>query len=139
MAAGTSPIFAASTNVSWTGSIATANTDTSMSTGTSYLLYTAGANGSKLETVYVNFLATQTQDTNLRFFINNGSATGTTANNVLVHEMTVVSLAISNAAANTLYTWQANLYLKPSYRVYITTGIGLAGAGVNATGLGGDY
>lgn len=139
MAAGTAPIFAASTNISWVGSVATANTDTSMTTGTSYLLYTAGSNGSKLETVYLNYLATQTQGTNIRFFVNNGSATATTINNSLVYELSVAATTISQASAGPLYTWQANLYLKPSYRIYVTTGTGLAGTGMQATAQGGDY
>jgi len=139
MAAGTSPIFAASPNISWTGGVVTANTDTSMTSGTSYLLYTAGSNGSKLETVYINYLATQTQLTNLRFFVNNGSSTATTANNNLVYELSATTLTLSATAANTIYTWQANLYLKPSYRVYVTTASTLNGAGINCIAQGGDY
>lgn len=140
MSANTTPIFPITPNISGTSSgVVTANTDTSMTSGTSYLLYTAGSNGSKLETVYVNYLATQTQLTNLRFFINNGATVSTTANNNLIYELSVTTLTLSQTGANTLYTWQANLYLKPSYRVYVTTGSALNGAGINVVAQGGDY
>lgn len=138
MAANTSPVFVSGPKISFSGSMTTANTDTSMSTGTSYLVYTGGANGSKVETVNLWHLGTNSSQTVVRFFVNNGSSTGTAANNALVQEFTMAANTVSQTAASTPVAWAANLYLAPGYKLYATLGTA-ASAGIMAVAQGGDY
>lgn len=138
MAANTTPVFVSGPKISFSGSMTAANTDTSMATGTSYLIYTAGTNGSKVETVNLWHLGTNSSATVVRFFVNNGSSTGTAANNALVSEFTMASNTVSQTAASAPVLWAANLYLSPGYKLYATLGTA-ASAGIMATAQGGDY
>jgi hypothetical protein len=138
MAANTTPIFIGTPNVQWSGSMTAANTDTSMATGTSYAVYTASANGSKVEDLYITYLGTLAGATVLRLFVNNGSSTGTAANNTLVTEITVPALTISQTAANTPIVVRLNLVLKANYVLRATLGTAAAN-GIAVTAVGGDY
>lgn len=137
MASNTSPVFVSGPKISWSGSMTTADTDTSMATGTSYLVYTAGANGSKVETVNIWHLGTNVS-TVVRFFVNNGSSTGTAANNALVQEFTMAANSVSQNAASVPVVWAANLYLGSGYKLYATLGTAVS-AGIMAAAQGGDY
>lgn len=139
MAANTTPIFARQPSVQWSGSMTSANTDTSMATGTSYLVFSADAtNGSKVEQVNLWHLGTNNSATVVRFFVNNGNSTGTAANNALVYEFTMAANTVSQTAASVPQFWAANLYLKPGYKLYATLGTA-ASAGIVAVAQGGDY
>jgi hypothetical protein len=138
MAANTTPIFIGTPNVQWSGSMTAANTDTSMATGTSYAVYTASANGSKVEDLYITYLGTLAGATVLRLFVNNGSSTGTAANNTLLTEITVPALTISQTAANTPIVVRLNLVLKANYVLRATLGTAAAN-GIAVTAVGGDY
>jgi hypothetical protein len=138
VAANTSPIFVKQPSIQWITGVTTANTDTSMSTGTSYLVFTADAtNGSKIETCYIQHLGTNVA-TLLRFFVNNGSSVGTGANNSLVHEEAIAINTVNQTIASTPVVWQANLYLKPGYKLYCTVGTTIS-AGLQVSAMGGDY
>lgn len=137
MASNTSPVFVSGPQISWSGSMTAANTDTSMATGVTYLVFTAGANGAKVETVDLWHLGTNVS-TNVRFFVNNGSATGTAANNALIQEFTMAANTVSQNAASSPVIWQANLYLSGGYRLYATLGTAVS-AGIMAAAQGGSY
>lgn len=139
MAANTTPIFLKQPSVQWSGSMTAANTDTSMATGTAYTVFTADAtNGSKVEQVSITHLGTNSSATVVRFFVNNGSAVGTAANNALVFEVTMAANTVSQTAASVPAAYAANLYLKPGYKLYATLGTA-ASAGIMAVAQGGDY
>ncbi len=136
MSANTSPVFVSGPQISFTGPMLTANTDTSMSTGTIYTVFTAGTNGSKVETVNIWHLGTNVS-TVVRFFVNNGVGT-TGADNALVQEFTMAANTVSQDAASIPVQWNANLYLAPSYKLYATIGTTVS-AGIQVVAQGGNY
>lgn len=137
MAVNTSPVFVSGPQITWSGNMTAANTDTSMATGTSYLVFTAGANGGKVETVNMWNLGTNVSSV-IRFFVNNALTTGTAANNALVQEFSWPANTVSQLAASIPTIWQANLYLSAGYRLYATLGTAVA-AGIQIAAQGGSY
>jgi hypothetical protein len=144
MAANTIPIFPLTPKVSW-GTVATANTAKD-GTGTMVTVFTAGAEGSRIDQIKARALGTNTA-TVLRFFINNGSDNETPANNTLVHEITVASTTLSEVAAladNDIIIakgadwFPAILYLPAGYKINVAVGTTIA-AGLHVTCFGGDY
>lgn len=136
MAANTSPIFLATPQVSYasTGTAANTNLD---GTGTVITVFTAGANGSKVETVSMWNMGTNVS-TVVRFFVNNGNTNATASNNALVQEFTWASNSVVQNAASTPVVWQANLYLPANYKLNVTIGTAIA-AGIMVAAQGGNY
>lgn len=144
MAASTTPIFLRTPKVSGitTGTAANINKD---GTGAVATVFTADAtNGSKIERITLQHMGSNTA-TVIRFFVNNGSANSTPANNFLVHEEALASWSNSETAASTGATaslpatvWYSDLVLPPGYKLNVTTGTAIA-SGVMVTGIGGDY
>jgi hypothetical protein len=138
MAANTSPIFPLTPNVSWANTCIAANTTTDLTSGTSYLCYTAGAtNGSRLDFVRARALGTNVA-TVVRLWINNGSATGTAANNTLFMERTLPATTVSQTSEQADVIIPMNVSLVAGYKVYATLGTAVA-AGYDLVGVGGDY
>lgn len=144
MSANLKPIFPLTPKVSW-GSVATANSAKD-GTGTVVTVFTAGANGSKIDQIKVRALGTNVA-TALRFFINNGSDNLTATNNVLVHEVTVAATTVSETAAlvDNDITITKGLevappipYLPAGYKINVTIGTSVA-AGLAVTVHGADY
>lgn len=144
MPANLQPIFPLTQKVSW-GSVATANTAKD-GTGTVVTVFTAGANGSKIDQIKVRALGTNVA-TVLRFFINNGSTNATPANNTLIHEVTVAATTVSETAAladnDITITKGSDVavpipYLPAGYKVNVTVGTTVA-AGLHVTVHGSDY
>src|SRR5689334_3494733 len=98
MAAGTSPIFVATPRSAGVTTGVNANTAFD-GTGTVTTVFTAGANGSKIEDVFLDHLGTNIA-TVVRFFVNNGSTNTTASNNWLVHEETMAANTASQVAAS---------------------------------------
>lgn len=146
MPANTNPITPATQKVQWTNNITAANTAKD-GTGTVNLLYTAGANGSRIDQIKVRAKGTNVA-TSMRFFVNNGTDPTVAANNTLVHEVTIAATTLNEAAAladndvtitkNTTETVCPIPYLPPNYRIYVTIGTAVS-AGLQATAWGGDY
>lgn len=137
MAANTSPIFVKAPHIEYasTGTAANTNLD---GTGTVVTVFTADAtNGSKIETVSMWNLGTNVS-TVVRFFVNNGSSNTTAANNALVQEFTWAANSVVQNAASTPVVWQANLYMKPGYKLNVTIGTAIA-SGIMVAAQGGDY
>ena len=140
MAANTDPIYSRAPLISWIGPIVTANTTPDLSTGTSYLLFTADAtNGSFVTKLRLHATpAGNTTATVLRLFINNGSTTGTATNSSLYDEITLPATTASATSATANYEIPLNIALPPGYALYATIGTGSAN-GWYATVIGGKY
>jgi len=150
VAANTVPIFVLTPNIGIpAGPVLTANTALD-GTGTSVLLFTAGANGSRIDEIRIYPLGTNVA-TVLRIFINNGSTTGTATNNSLAYEITIPANTLSQVAQATPLVMKPGadqtvvtslpidgLILPAGYKLYATVGTTIA-AGVNVTVLGGNF
>lgn len=141
MAANTQPIFPKTPNVSW-GNIAAANTAKDGS-GTVVTVFTAGADGARVDAVKIRPLGTNVT-TVLRIFLNNGSPNSTPGNNSLFHEVTLPSSTLSEVAAqtDTVLSFDGlalpQLVLKGGHKLNVTLGTAVA-AGLQITTIGGDY
>ena len=96
MSANINPIFIGTPNVSWSGEMTTANTAVD-GTGTVFTAFTAGANGSYVRRLRCKAGGAAAASV-LRVFMNNGSATTTAANNVLIGELALPVGTASNSA-----------------------------------------
>ena len=142
MAANIDPIFPLTPKQGW-GTLTTANTAKD-GTGTTQLIFTAGADGGRVERIRVRALGTNVA-TVLRVFINNGSDPAVAANNVLYAEKTIAATTGSEAAELALNELPTTtdptafpLVLPPGYRIYVCIGTTVA-AGLKVTAIGGTY
>ena len=138
MPANTSPIFTRLGDIQWIGGITTANTTTDLTSGTTYLAFTADAtNGGYVQKIRFRALGTNVA-TVARVWINNGATTGTAANNVLFDEISLAATTVSQTSALAIYELPLNIPLPAGYRIYVTIGTAVA-AGYQATVVGGKY
>lgn len=136
MPANTQPIYTRLGDVQWIN-VVTANTSKDLTSGTSYLVWTADStNGGFLQKLRIRPAGTNVA-TVLRIWINNGSTTGTAANNTLYDEITVPATTNSETAAIAGTEIPMNMALPASFRVYITTGTSVTS--IFVTGVGGKY
>ena len=140
MAQNTSPVFPLVPVISWinTGAV-TANTTTDLTAGTNYNSgFTANAtNGSRVDFIRVRALGTNVA-TVMRVWINNGSATGTAANNTQFFERTLAATTVSQVAELPDVILPINVSLPAGYKIYYTFGTAVA-AGYGIQVVGGDY
>jgi hypothetical protein len=138
MAANTQPIFSIAGEAQWSsGAITAANTTTDLTSGTIYAIFTGGTNGSYIQRIRFRHLGTNIA-TVARVWINNGSTTGTAANNTLWDEITLAANTLSQTAAAINYELPFGFALPTGYVIYVTLGTAVA-AGFKATIIGGDY
>jgi len=147
MAQNTNPIFPLTPVNTWVSGAAasgttpgvTANTTKDLTSGTIYgPIFTGKAvDGSRLDFIKVRALGTNVQ-TVIRIWINNGSATGTAANNALYLERTLSSTSVSETTELTDIILPLSISLPATYRIYATFGTAVA-AGYHLTAIGGDY
>jgi hypothetical protein len=138
MAANTSQIFSRLADIQWIGAVATANTTKDLTAGTIYLVATADAtNGGRFSKLIVQPLGSNVA-TALRVWLNNGSATGTAANNTLLKDVTMAATTNSEVAAIGNTEIPLDLSLPAGYKIYVTIGTGVA-AGFGVTAAGGKY
>lgn len=137
-AAGNKPIFSQTPKTWWVqGAGTVANTTKDLTTGTIHQVGTAGAQGSRLDKLIVQALGTNIA-TVARIWLNNGSATGTAANNTLVKDVTLAATTNSETAAIGNTEVALDLVLQTGYKVYVTFGTAVA-AGFDVTAAVGDY
>lgn len=136
MAANTSPIYSLAANITTGQTIATANTAVN-GTGTAVTVFTAGAEGSRVEKIRFRGLGTNVA-TVARIFINNGSTNATAANNILYEEITLPITTISQVAQLLNQEIILNLVLPLGYKINVTIGTTVA-AGYAITCVGGNY
>ena len=138
MPGNTAPIYSKVADWQWIGAITTANTTKDLTTGTSFLVFTADAtNGGFVKKLRIRHLGTIVA-TVMRVFINNGSATGTAENNILFDEIGLQSNTVSETSASTVYELPINEALAPGYKIYVTIGTAVA-AGLAVTAVAGKY
>lgn len=158
MAANTEPIFPLTPNIGVMNVLLTAAmTNTKAYDGTEAtgagkkeLVFTAGANGARIDTLYVQFTSTNgatasgtTAATVVRFWANNGSADTTATNNQLLGEIAVAAQTLTAlaTATNPVYALTLNKSLPAGYKIYAGTTVAVGGTNcallVSATG--GDY
>lgn len=137
MAANTNPIFGLTPNVSWADAALTANTTKDLTSGTIYLVWTAGSNGGYLEEIYLKPLGTNIASL-IRLWINNGSTTGTAANNTLFRDYGIPATTNSETAMQPDLVIAVRKPLPAGYRVYVTVATGVA-VGYDVTAFGLDY
>lgn len=164
MPANTTPIFPLTPNLGVMNVIlSTALTNTKAFDGTDTagtalaLVFTAGANGSRIDSVTVRLTSTNgatasgtTSATMIRFWINNGSANTTATNNQLqpwdvpIPATTVTALdtaALPSYNALTNSPMSGGISLPAGYKIYAgnTVAIGGTNCAVLVTVQGGDY
>lgn len=143
MAANTIPIYSKAGSIGYSTLIQTANTAKD-GTGTVNLIFTAGADGGRVERVRARAVGTNVA-TVLRIFINNGSDPTSAANNVLYAEKTIAATTLSESAELALNELPTTtdptafpLVLPPGYRLYCTIGTTVA-AGLRVMAIGSTY
>ena len=143
MAANTIPIYSKQGQISFSALLQTANTAKD-GTGTTQLIFTAGADGARVERIRIRAVGTNVA-TVLRIFINNGSDPAVAANNVLYAEKTIAATTLSETAELALNELPTTtdptafpLVLPPNYRLYCTIGTTVA-AGLRVTAIGSTY
>lgn len=136
MPANTAPIYTNVPDVSWAGSITTANTAKD-GTGTVATGFTAGTNGSYVQRVIARPLGTNVASV-LRVFVNNGSTNATAGNNSLIAEVSLPATTLSEVAALVPIELPVNLPLPGGYKLNFTIGTTVS-AGWQITCVGGDY
>lgn len=145
MAANINPIFPITPKIQW-GTVltsdATASKNHDGTTTNAVCIFTAGANGSRIDEIKALPLGTNVA-TALRIFVNNGSANTTAANNSIYTDVTMQSSTISEVAGQTeTVIRQPNdnrpLVLPAGYKLYAVVGTTVA-AGIQVTVQGGDF
>jgi hypothetical protein len=133
----TQPIYTASADTQWVGGALTANTTKDLSSGTSYLAFTASDRGGYVQRIRLRPLGTNVASL-ARIFINNGGITGTASNNILWDEITLPATTVSETSALPTYELPLNFALPAGYQIYVTIATGVA-AGFAITVIGGKY
>lgn len=145
MAANTTPIFPHTPNVSWGVALTADGTATKNHDGTAagaVLLFTAGADGARVDEIRATPLGTNTASA-LRIFINNGSDNTTATNNTLHSDTSLPAITISEIAGqSTVQVLKPDdnkpIYLPAGYKLYACVGTTMA-VGWHVTVIGGDY
>lgn len=124
------PVFSRASDVQWIEGIVTANNTIDITSGTSYLVCTADStNGGFLEGVIIKVNpANNGAATVVRFWLNNGSTTGTAANSCIVGEIAIPATTTTATGALPDFYWAANLALPAGYKVYATVGTAPGGS-----------
>ena len=144
MAANTVPIYSLGGQINWGPTLLqTANTAMD-GTGTVLTIFTAGANGGRVDRIRAKATGTNVA-TVLRVFINNGGANSTPANNILYAEKTIaattasaVASLVTNELPDTTDTTAFPLVLPAGYTVFVTIGTTVA-AGLYVSAEGSTY
>lgn len=142
MAANQNPIYSRAPDVQWINAIVTANATLDITSGTTYLVFTADAtNGGFVNEIRVKASpANNTAATVMRVWLNNGSTVGTIANSSFITEITIAATTATSTAALPDYVIPINRALPAGYKIYLTIGTAPGGSGqFSATAFGGKY
>ncbi len=136
MPANTKPIFPLTPNIAFSRMTA-ANTATD-GTGTVATLFTAGADGARLDKVTIVPGGTNVA-TVLRLFVNNGAATTTATNNSLLKEVRLPATVASATQENgPTFEIPLDLALPAGWKLTAVIATAVA-TGWHATAIGGNY
>lgn len=136
------PIFSRVADIQFAESIVTANNTIDITSGTSYLVFTADAtNGGFVRNARVKVNpANNSAATVVRFWLNNGSTTGTSSNSALIGELGLPATTTSATAPQADFDYGLNMALPPGYKIYVTVGTAPGGsAELTVTIFGGKY
>jgi hypothetical protein len=139
MPANINPIFTRLGDIQWnTTPILALNATTDLTSGTSYLVFTADAtNGGYVQKLRFRPLGTNIA-TVARVWITNATGPGVAANAVLFDEISLAISTASSTSATPIYELPINTALPAGYRIYITLGTAVA-SGYTCTAIGGKY
>jgi hypothetical protein len=134
------PIYTKVGDIQWTPNMNSGNTTTDLTSGTSYLAFSADpTNGGYVQKIRFKPLNSGTTTATVaRIWINNGSTTGTSSNNTFIDEISLPAVTGSASASVPVYEIPLNIALPPGYTIYITLGTNTA-IGYRATVFGGKY
>lgn len=154
------PIFAQTQNVGALNALVrTAMTNTKAfdgteATGTAMaLVFTAGANGSRIDQLVCRFASTNgatasgvSAATLVRLWINNGAANTTATNNIFIGEVAIPATTVAALGTSALTSYFATLptgglNLPAGYRIYggLTVAAGGTNISIAMSAFGGDY
>ena len=138
MAANTSPIFTLVPDIQWAPAVLAAANTAKDGTGTVATVFTAGATNGGFVAKLVARPAGTNVATVLRVFINNGATNATPANNILIAEMTLPAITLSEVAAQPAYELPLSFALPAGYKINCVLGTAVA-AGYCLSVIGGKY
>jgi len=129
------PVFVKTPAISW-GKLTTANTAKD-GTGTVVCIFTAQADGSRVDKIVFQPLGTNVA-TVARIFINNGTDNTVATNNTYIGDIALASSSLSESLEmpKTEYQFPDGLFLPAGYKVNVAIGTTVA-AGIQATAFGG--
>ena len=142
MAANTAPIYTLAPDIQWISGVTAANTNANISSGTSYLVFTADAtNGGFCREIRFKVApGNNSSATVLRVWLNNGSSPTTGANNTLLAEVGLPSTTATSTAALPDFVIPINMALPAGYKLYVSLGTGLGSSTDGfATAIAGKY
>lgn len=136
MPANTTPIFPVAPNNPVSPKVLTANTALD-GTGTTVLIFTAGANGALIESIRIVPLGANAA-TVVRIFKNNGSDPSVAANNGLYLEARFLVSSLSQTQEGLSRTIPVNKAINAGHKLYASVGTGVS-AGFIIHVEAGDY
>ena len=138
MAANTSPIYTRLADIQWTTTVVKTASNIYDGTAGTTVIFTADAtNGGFLRSIKAKPNSTNIA-TVVRFWINNGSTSGTAANNVLYQEFSLPAITASATVAQPEIEIPMNLALPAAYVIICAVATTVAN-GWYFTGVGGKY
>ncbi len=138
----TAPVFSYVGDIQWITAMTAANNTLDLTSGTSYLAYTADAtNGGWVKELRLKASpANSTVATVLRVWLNNGSTTGTASNSSLIGELGIPATTTSATQPQPDFIFPLGFALPAGYKIYCTLGTAPGGSGqFTATVFGGKY
>lgn len=142
MAGNTAPIYTRVGDIQWAVNCTAANNTIDITTGTSYLVFTADAtNGGFVREIRCNANPSQnTAATVMRIWINNGLTTATDTNSSMIGSLGIPATVASATQAQSEFNYPMGFALPPGYRIYVTFGTAPGGSGeFMVTAIGGKY
>jgi hypothetical protein len=140
MTANIDPIYSRLADVQWGGVMTAAIATADITSGTSYLIFTADAtNGGFVRSLRLKPVPGGNNVASVaRIWINNGSTTGTASNSTLFSEVTLPAITSSATAAQPDIDIPLNMALPAGYKIYVSLGTAVATGWVGAI-TGGKY
>lgn len=160
MAVTSTPIFTQTPNVGANNAIlSTAMTNTKAFDGTEaagtamVLVFTAGANGARIDQITCRFASTNGATASgtsaaslIRFWINNGAVNTTASNNIFIGEVAMAATAVTALGTgvltvNYLTLPTGGLNIPATYRIYAGSTVAAGGTNIAfaVQAIGGDY
>lgn len=134
-------VFTKTPNIGWANLLA-ANANTAMDgTGTVSTVFTAGADGSMVNSIKVKSGTTTATSAVgiLRIWINNGNTNATDTNNTLIAEYPLTTVTASATASTLNFEFPLNVQLPAGYKINVTVSTMAASTSWQFTCLGANY